>query len=112
MASAPLSQEMAVLARQFPNVSLAGYWWHNFFPDLITREASLRLQVTPMVKITAFLCDAYYVEWTYGKLQVIRRCLAKAMAGLVADGFLREDALPEILAQILNRTPRAIYGLD
>jgi hypothetical protein len=86
MASAPLSQEMAVLARQFPNVSLAGYWWHNFYPDLISREASLRLQVTPMVKITAFLCDAYYVEWTYGKLQVVRRSLAKALASLVGDG--------------------------
>lgn len=112
MASAPLSQEMCVLARQFPNVSLAGHWWHNFFPDLITREASLRLQVTPMIKITAFLCDAYWVEWTYGKLQVIRRGLAKALAGLVEDGFLREDALPEILTQILNQTPRTIYELD
>ena len=35
MASDVLSHDVAVLARQFPNVYTSGYWWHNFFPMLI-----------------------------------------------------------------------------
>ena len=67
MASTVLTHEIAVLARQFPNVYLSGYWWHNFFPTTIEAIISQRVQMVPMTKFGGFLCDAYYVEWTYGK---------------------------------------------
>ena len=111
MAAEPLMQEMCVLARQFPNIYLSGYWWHSFFPALIEKAITLRLQIAPMTKLTAFLCDAYYCEWTYGKYRLVKKCLASALAGLVESRFIDEDLLPDLLHQILNDSPRSLYDL-
>ena len=111
MASDVLCQEVTVLARQFPNVSVSGYWWHNFFPPLIEKNIAMRLQIAPMTKWAGFLCDAYYVEWTYGKLQVVKKSMARAFASLVEAGYYEEDEVPSILKQVLHDTPKAIYEL-
>lgn len=111
MASEVLIHELAVVARQFPNVYLSGYWWHNFFPGNIEKTIGQRIQMTPMTKIGGFLCDAYYAEWTYGKLQVVKKALASALAKLVDMGYYEEDELPPILHQILHDTPRDLYDL-
>jgi glucuronate isomerase len=111
MASDVLSHDVAVLARQFPNVYLSGYWWHNFFPMLIEKNVGLRVQVAPSMKIGGFLCDAYYAEWSYGKLQVVRKAMAAALARLVDARFFEEDEIPPLLHQILHDTPRDLYGL-
>jgi glucuronate isomerase len=112
MAADVLSHEVCVLARQFPNVYLSGYWWHNFFPATIEKIAALRLQIVPMTKFSGFLCDAYYAEWTYGKLQVVKRSLAAALTHLVETGFLEEDTVPDLLRQVLHDTPRDLYELE
>ncbi len=111
MASDVLSHEVAVLARQFPNVYASGYWWHNFFPITIEKIVGLRTQVAPMAKWSGFLCDAYYVEWTYGKLQVVKKAMAAALARLVEAGFSEEEDLPPLLRQVLHDTPRDLYDL-
>lgn len=111
MASDVLSHELAVVIRQFPNVYSSGYWWHNFFPPTIRKNVELRMQIAPMTKFSGFLCDAYYVEWTYGKLQVVRQAMADALAGLVAARAFEEHELPPILHQILHDTPRDLYDL-
>ncbi|MBX6312251.1 MAG: hypothetical protein IRY99_04930 [Isosphaeraceae bacterium] len=111
MASDVLTHEVAVLARQFPNVYASGYWWHNFFPSTIERIVGLRMQVTPMTKFSGFLCDAYYAEWSYGKLQVVKKAMASALARLVEAGYYEEDELPAILQQVLHDTPRDLYDL-
>ncbi len=112
MASDVLTHETAVLARQFPNVYVSGYWWHNFFPETIRRIVSLRVQMAPMTKVGGFLCDAYYAEWTYGKLQVVKKAMASALADLVEAGYYDEDELPPILHHILHDTPRDLYDLS
>jgi len=111
MASDVLTHETAVLARQFPNVYVSGYWWHNFFPATIQRIIGLRVQMAPMVKVGGFLCDAYYAEWTYGKLQVVKKAMAAALAAMVETGYYDEDELPPILHQVLHDTPRDLYDL-
>ena len=112
VASELAAQESAVLARQFPNVSVSGYWWHNFFPGTIEKLIAQRVQTTPMTKFGGFLCDAYYVEWTYGKLQVVKKAMASALAKLVETGYYEEDEIPPILTQILHDTPRDVYDLS
>lgn len=111
MASDVLTHELAVVIRQFPNVYASGYWWHNFFPPTIRKIIEMRMQIAPMTKFSGFLCDAYYVEWTYGKLQVIRQAMAEALAGLVAARAYEEHELPPILQQVLHDTPRDLYDL-
>jgi glucuronate isomerase len=92
-------------------VYVSGYWWHNFFPATIQRIVGLRVQMAPMTKIGGFLCDAYYAEWTYGKLQVVKKAMSAALAALVEAGFYNEDELPPLLHQILHDTPRDLYDL-
>jgi glucuronate isomerase len=110
-ASELLAHEVAVVARQFPNVYTSGYWWHTFFPPLIEKLVALRMQVAPMTKFSGFLCDAYYAEWSYGKLQVVKKGMTAALAHLVSLGLIEEDALPGILRQVLHDTPLALYDL-
>src|SRR5206468_1235702 len=35
LSSRHANQSLCTLARELSNFSLAGYWWHNFFPDTI-----------------------------------------------------------------------------
>jgi glucuronate isomerase len=111
VASELMTHESAVLARQFPNVYVSGYWWHNFFPGTIEKIIGQRVQTAPMTKVGGFLCDAYYVEWSYGKLQVVKKAMASALARLVETGYYEEDEIPTLLHQILHDTPRDLYDL-
>ena len=111
MASDVLTHEVNVLLRQFPNVYASGYWWHNFFPGTIEKIVSWRMQMAPMAKFSGFLCDAYYAEWSYGKLQVVAKALASGLAKLVESGYYEEDELPPFLHRILHDTPRELYDL-
>lgn len=111
MASDVMTHEAAVLARQFPNIYGSGYWWHNFFPATIEKVFGMRMQMAPMTKFGGFLCDAYYAEWTYGKLQVVKKAIAAALSHLVASGYYDEHELPPILHQVLHDTPRDLYDL-
>jgi hypothetical protein len=109
---AHLVQETAVLAGQLLNVSLAGDWSHNASQPTIERTVATRVQLTPMTKFSGFLSDARYAEWTYGRLQVAKKSMAGAFAGLVTAGYYEEDEVPPILRQILHDTPRDLYGLS
>ncbi|RUL88086.1 hypothetical protein [Tautonia sociabilis] len=111
MASDVLAQEVCVLARQFPNVYTSGYWWHTFFPAIIERHFGMRSQIVPMTKFCGFLSDSYSVEWAYGKLQVVKRAIASALAKHVEAGFAREEDLPDLLRQVLHDSPRDLYEL-
>ena len=111
MASEVLSQDVAVLARQFPNVYASGYWWHNFFPGSVERIFAQRVQTAPMTKVGGFLCDAYYAEWTYGKLQLVKKAIGSAFARMIEAGYYEEDEVPPILKQVLHDTPRDLYDL-
>ena len=105
------SHDAAILAGQFPNVYASGDWGHNFFPMTIEKNIGLRVQASPMTKVGGFLSDASYVEWSYGKLQVVRKAMAAALARLVEGRFFEEDEIPPLLRQILHDTPRDLYGL-
>ena len=112
MASAVMTHDLAVLARQFPNVYLSGYWWHNFHPSAIESIVTTRLELAPAVKVGGFLCDAYTAEWTYGKLELVKLGLANALCRLIESRFLDEDEAPVLLQQILHNTPRDLYDLN
>src|SRR6202035_1918455 len=80
LASRHANQSLCTLARELPNFSLAGYWWHNFFPEVIRQIISERLDMLPATKQVGFFSDAYCVEWTYAKAILVRRQLAAVLA--------------------------------
>lgn len=106
------NQALCTLARELPNFSLAGYWWHNFFPDIIRQIISERLDMLPVNKQIGFFSDAYCVEWTYAKAVIVRRQLADVLADRILQRqYSREDAL-SIARDILFESPRALLAMQ
>lgn len=111
LSSRHANQSLCTLARELPNFSLAGYWWHNFFPDIMRQVMSERLDMLPVNKQIGFFSDAYCLEWTYGKALLVRRQLARVLADRIEQGqYSMNDAL-EIAEAILYRGPQQLLGM-
>jgi hypothetical protein len=111
LASRHANQSLCTLARELPNFSLAGYWWHNFFPDVIRQIMGERLDMVPTNKQVGFFSDAYCVEWTYAKAIVVRKQLALVLAQKIEQGqFSRDEAL-QIACAILFESPQTLLGM-
>ena len=111
LASRHANQALCTLARELPNFSLAGYWWHNFFPDVIRQVMAERLEMLPANKQIGFFSDAYCVEWAYAKAILVRKQLARVLADKIDQGqYSREDALG-VASAILYESPRSILGM-
>jgi glucuronate isomerase len=111
LGSRAANQALCTLCRELPNLSLAGYWWHNFFPASIRQVMAERLEMLPAGKQVGFFSDAYCVEWVYGKARLVRKQLARVLAERIEQGFsTREDALATARA-ILYQTPQSLLGM-
>jgi len=105
------NQSLCSMVRELPNFSLAGFWWHNFFPSIMAQVLDERLDMVPANKQVAFFSDAYCVEWTYGKWMMVRQVLAQALALRVERGqYSRDDALA-VARSILYESPQTLLGL-
>lgn len=111
LSSRHANQSLCTLARELPNLSLAGYWWHNFFPDTVRQVMAERLDMLPARKQVGFFSDAYCVEWTYGKARLVRTLMAQVFAQRVEQGQdTRDDALA-IARTILYESPQMLLGM-
>jgi hypothetical protein len=94
LASRHANQALCSLCRELPNLSLAGYWWHNFYPNAIQQVMAERLEMLPTNKMMGFFSDAYCLDWAFGKALLVRKMMAKVLAQKTLDGqYTREDAL-------------------
>jgi hypothetical protein len=112
LASRHANQSLCTLARELPNFSLAGYWWHNFFPDVIRQVLTERLEMVPVNKQIGFFSDAYCVEWTYGKAWLVRKQLARVLADKVMDGQYRREEAISIARSILFESPQTLLRME
>ncbi len=111
LASRHANQSLCTLARELPNFSLAGCWWHNFFPGAIREVMAERLDMVPLNKQIGFFSDAYCVEWTYAKAVIVRQQLARVLAEKIGQGqFTRAEAL-SVARGILFETPQSLLGM-
>jgi glucuronate isomerase len=111
LSSRHANQSLCTLARELPNLSLAGYWWHNFFPDIIRQIIGERLDMLPTNKQAGFFSDAYCVEWTYAKALLVRRQLARALAERIEQGQYSLGEALTIAEAILYESPRQLLGM-
>lgn len=110
-ASLSISQELIIISRMLPNVSLLGFWWHTFLPATVEMIISQRLESLPVNKWIAIATDAYSVEWAYGKTSLVLNTLAKVLSQKVEEGYLSEKKALWIARQLLYENPKEIYGL-
>ncbi|HOZ46930.1 MAG TPA: hypothetical protein PLO37_15465 [Candidatus Hydrogenedentes bacterium] len=105
------NQGLCTLARELPNLSLAGYWWHNFFPGSIRQVMEERLDMLPLNKQIGFFSDAYCVEWTYAKAAMVRKILAQVLTDKVALGQYTMEDCVAIGRGILCESARDLLGM-
>ncbi len=105
------TQDLAILAKHVPNISVAGYWWHTLYPATIRKSLELRLDIVPANKIVAFFSDAYHAEWVYPKLQLVQRLFGDVLLERVADGTYTEDLALSLVAQVFHDSAARIYGV-
>ena len=105
------NQAFCTLARELPNVSLTGYWWHNFFPASMRQVISERLDMVAANKQLAFFSDAYCADWAYAKSVMVKTQLAEVLAGKIAQGQYSPCQALSIANQILNETPQNLLGM-
>lgn len=111
LSSRHANQSLCTLVRELPNFSLAGYWWHNFFPDIIRQVMAERLDMVPVNKQAGFFSDAYCAEWVYGKALMVRKQMARVLAEKILMGqYTRDDAL-SIARAILYESPQTLLGM-
>ena len=112
LANESANQAMCTLARELPNLSLAGYWWHNFFPGSIRKLMSERLDMLAANKQIGFFSDAYCVDWTYAKAVLVRKQLAEVLAQKVTQGQFSADEALSVARQILWESPQSLLGMQ
>lgn len=106
------SQAMCTLVREFPNLSLSGYWWHNFFPVTIRKVIGQRLDMIAANKQIGFFSDAYCVDWAYAKLVIVRKQWAEVLSAKVEQGQYSIAQAVSIASRILYDSPRTILGMQ
>jgi glucuronate isomerase len=111
LSSAHTNQALCTLSRELPNFSLAGYWWHNFFPEIIERVIAERLDMLPSNKQVGFFSDAYHLDWIYAKACLVRKVFAKVLAEKIDMGqYTREQAV-DIFKTICHDTPKELLKI-
>jgi len=111
-ASLPLAQELTIIARMLPNVSLLGFWWHTLVPNIIEQLIAQRIESLPANKWIAIATDAYSVEWAYGKIKIVLECLARVLSRKIEEGYFSEKKAIELARRILYDNPKEIYNMD
>lgn len=106
------NQSMCTLCRELPNLSVAGYWWHSFFPGTIRRTLEERLDMLPTNKQVGFFSDAYCVEWAYGKSVIVKQALADVLAAKIIQGQYDMDLAVDTARQILFDSTRTLLSME
>jgi glucuronate isomerase len=105
------NQTLCTLCRELPNFSLAGFWWHNFFPGAIRHVLTERLDMVPVNKQVGFFSDAYVVEWAYAKAVIVRKQMAQVLAEKVVQGQYSFGDAIKVAHAILFETPQSLCGM-
>ncbi|SPE60745.1 hypothetical protein SBV1_480028 [Verrucomicrobia bacterium] len=105
------NQTLCTMCRELPNFSLAGFWWHNFFPGAIRQVMAERLEMVPLNKQVGFFSDAYTVEWAYAKAVIVRKQMARVLAEKASQGQYSADEAIAIAGEILFETPQTLVGM-
>jgi glucuronate isomerase len=105
------SQALCTVARQVPNLSFSGYWWHSFFPGAIRKLMNDRLDMLPLNKQVGFFSDAYCAEWVYAKKVIVQQELARVLAEKVERGQYTEDTALRVVEHLFWESPKTVVGM-
>jgi predicted TIM-barrel fold metal-dependent hydrolase len=107
----PYARELAVLAKNFPNVYPDLCWVHAISPTAARAILSEWLDLIPSNKILAFGGDYRFVEGTYGHLALARRNVVSVLEEKVSCGEVELRKVPYLASRMLRENARDFYCL-
>jgi hypothetical protein len=99
-------------AWNFPNVHVGGHWWFNFRASTYSQSMQYRLEAIPPLKASLIASDSRCIEWTYGKIWLIKRVLGEFMAERVASGWLDEEGAIDVARSWLYESAARRYKVE
>jgi hypothetical protein len=109
--SYPYEEELAVIAKNFPNVTIDFCWMWVINPAAARRALSDMLDAVPASKIHGFGGDYIFVEGSYGHAVMARREIARVLAEKVEEGRFSENYALQVGRMLLHDNAMANFGL-
>ncbi|MEM2929688.1 MAG: hypothetical protein QW797_02365 [Thermoproteota archaeon] len=110
-ASRMQTHELDVIAKNYRNVYVSGFWWYSYYPSIMMERTVEKLQMLPVNKWCAFFSDAHVPEWVFGKEQLVRHQLAHTLNDLVEKDYLNVELALEAARNLLYENALNIYHL-
>ncbi|MEM2050859.1 MAG: hypothetical protein QXO76_00815 [Thermoproteota archaeon] len=105
------THELDVIAKNYRNVYVSGFWWYSYYPSIMMERTIEKLQMLPVNKWCAFFSDAHVPEWVFGKEQLVRHQLALTLDDLIEKGYLDVELALEAARSLLYENALNIYHL-
>ena len=109
--SYPYQDELAVIAKNFPNVTVDFAWMWVINPAAGRRALSEMLDAVPANKIHGFGGDYLFVEGSYGHAVIARREIARVLCEKVEEGRFSEDYAARVGRMLLRDNAMENFGL-
>jgi predicted TIM-barrel fold metal-dependent hydrolase len=109
--SYPYGGELAVLAKNFPNVYIDMAWTPIISPSYSIRYLQEFLETVPVNKIMVFGGDGSYVEGAYGASIMAREVVEKTLIAMIKSGYFNEEEAISIVPKLLRTNAIKVYDL-
>jgi glucuronate isomerase len=106
------SRELAPLAGHYPALRLGPPWWFHDSPEGIRRFRRLVTETAGFANTVGFNDDARSLLSIPARHDMVRRIDAGFLAGLVAEGRLRDDEAAEVADDLAHGLARRTFGVD
>lgn len=112
IADARLLHPTTVIAKNYHNVYVSGYWWYSMYQTIIRDYIRIRLEMLPYNKFNGFFSDAYVADWVYGKATLAKKQLAHILTELILEGYIDKSLAIEIAHAALHKNAENIYKVS
>lgn len=99
-------------AWNFPNVQAGGLWWFNFRSSTYRDSMQYRLEALPASQCSLIASDARCIEWSYGKILLVKRLLAEFLFEQIEKGWLDQATALQVAGEWLYESAARRYGVS
>lgn len=108
----PYHDELVAACKHFTNAHADMCWAWGINPAAAMRFLRESLMAVPASKILTFGGDVVLPELTVGHAAIARNGIARVLAGLVEDGWLRESEVEPLANRIMRGNAREIFRIE
>ncbi|CAG7617125.1 glucuronate isomerase [Paenibacillus allorhizosphaerae] len=98
-------------AWNFPNVHVGGLWWFNFRGSTYRDVMQYRLEAISPIKSSLIASDARCIEWSYGKILLVKKLLAEFLFERIESGWVDKETALFAAREWLYGSAAKRYGI-